>query len=1036
MSNIRGPCIIAALVVIWTLPCAIPARAGTTGEIQGYATDTSFHPLAGVKVSAASPSGSIATTTSANGFYILNGLPLDTYVVAFTKSGYVPQSIAGIVTIQDQAVRVSAQLKAALPTIAHVTAHGATSLLQPTVTADTYVFDQSRLSDIGGTPQDLNGLQTFALLPGATGNSGTQPPTIHGGLQDEIGWQYDGIDNTNFLIPEPINYPASLNGVHSVQLSTGGYDVAEGNASTGVFNEVVKRGTYPAKGQATMLIMSPIFGHELSIEYGGATLDNRFSYFVSFGGQRDATGYGDLHTIGPLEVGNFSFQVLNDQVLNLFYHFGKGNSNELQLLNSITSYANLADYGVDPAIAPYASNNGNVQAASDPFGLRNFSTYQSSYTTLYPGQSTYAQNVGRIDAPRNNSLIQKINFKRQLTPSRFFELRLFRTSDAVVFDFPYNLGSFTDVYANARTTGLGEALDYTDHIGTKHELSFGAEGVYYENRCVNCGVTAGSSSIEPFVEPLEDLGCPQAANALGRAAVGGCYIAPFNAALDSRLGLGLPTDSRHAPMRTYVSDFSYSNDPAHRWDWYIKDRFQPSDRLTMTVGLRWDKASISLPRDAAAQNESYYIDRNGNLVTVAGQPIGQDVTQPSQISPRLAMSYQMGTRDAVRFSYGRNIQFVPFSLIEGAYQIPGALQNCNIASGCFRPLPGYGITNHVANLYQQILLDLNTKFFAQYTPLLPPTAVNCDFSYEHDFGKGVSLRVTPYYRRGHNYTVTNRQMLFTLPSGAPVFGPPRNFSAGMNENTGVEVALQRNAQFGFSGLLDATYDNTLANYDFGFFATNNPAALAAQHFFHVTYTPPVQGAVNLSYNSRSGLHASTTVAYECCYRYGVGKKTFVFAPNGAPVQVPNTDLASGSGAEGAYYVTNPSNPGTVFAPNIVASRGTPEGEDPGTLFGPAIITVNLTLSQQFGKQPDTLEIGVRAENLFANYAPAEIFPNPYYGFGGFGNNGLPSGVNTNACAPGQTYACEPFRYNFSPLPYEKELSGPPRVYTFFVSMKF
>jgi hypothetical protein len=212
--------------------------------------------------------------------------------------------------------------------------------------------------------------------------------------------------------------------------------------------------------------------------------------------------------------------------------------------------------------------------------------------------------------------------------------------------------------------------------------------------------------------------------------------------------------------------------------------------------------------------------------------------------------------------------------------------------------------------------------------------------------------------------------------------------------------------------------------------------LAAGPLFHVTYVPPLQGTLNLGYNSHGGLHASTTVSYECCYRYGVGKKTFVFGPNGTPVQVLNTDLASGSGVAGAYYLTNAANPGTVFAPNIVASRGTPEGNDPGTLFGPAIMTVNLTLSQEFGRKPHTVEVGIRAQNLFGDYAPAEILPNPYYGFGGFGNNGLPSGANPNACAPGQTYACEPFRYNLSPFPYEKELSGPPRVYTFFVSVKF
>ncbi len=240
------------------------------------------------------------------------------------------------------------------------------------------------------------------------------------------------------------------------------------------------------------------------------------------------------------------------------------------------------------------------------------------------------------------------------------------------------------------------------------------------------------------------------------------------------------------------------------------------------------------------------------------------------------------------------------------------------------------MTNHVTNLYQQVMLDLTTNNFAQYTPLLPQTAVNYDFSYEHEFGQGIEMRITPYYRKGSNYFVGNQPLLFLLPSGTPVFGPLKQQNAGINENTGVEFALQRNATYGFSGLLDATYDNTLANYDSDFFPTVNAAALAADHFYHVTYVAPVSGTFNLVYNTPGGFHASTTMSYVSGYRYGVGKKTFVFGANGQPEQVLNTDLASTPSQ--AYYFTDLTNPGTIENPNITASRGTPEGDDPGTLI--------------------------------------------------------------------------------------------------------
>jgi hypothetical protein len=1009
------------------------AKAGTTGGIAGYVSDAKGAPIAGVHVSAVGKTDLVQTTTIASGFYAVNGLPLDTYSVTFSKEGYIVQTVSNIAVVQDQSIRVNARLEA-IKTLARVVARTSTSLVQPTVTASTYVINQSRLSDINGTPQDLNGFQALGSLPGVMSGTGFSPghpfPTIRAGSVQDVGYQYDGVDVANPAVGGFYAFVSQpLTGVSSVQLSTGGYDVSEGNTNSGIINEVIKRGAYPGSGQATIRVSSPIYGHELSFDYGGATPNNRFSYYFSFGGLRDAVAYGDQNTLLPLMVGNFVFQTLNADVLNVFYRFGQSNRDELQFLTTTTASTVTFNYLADPTIAPYASNNGNVQAASDPFGLRDFTTFQSSYMTLFPGQVAYQQDTGAADTHTLNYVINKLSFKRQLTPASFLDLRAFRVNANVVAWFPYGSGSFTGSYFDLTTNVFGEAFDYSSQINARHELSFGADGLYNQILLVN-----PAPSLEPFFEPLEDLGCPQAAIALGKPSVGGCYIAPFNAALNTRLGLGLPTDPGHAPMSTYADDSEGLNDPTHRWDAWIKDRFSPNARLTIVFGLRWDKQDIPIPPNAAELNTTYYVNDSGEVVTVPGQPIGADVTQPSQLSPRLALSYQMDACDALRLSYGKNIEFVPTIELESTYNIPASLQNCNVTNGCLLPLPGYGATNHVTNLYQQILLDLNTKALQQYSPVLPQSAVNVDFSYERDFGHGVELRLTPYYRMGTNYVVGTRQLLFALPSGTPVYGPLKAINAGINKNTGIELALQRSAQTGLSGLLSATYDNTLANYDGDFNPTVNSAALAAGHFFHITYVAPLTATLNLAYDTPSGWHASTTVSFDSGYRYGVGKKTFVFDPSGKPVQVLNTDLPMTPSQ--AYYFTDPTNPGTMFAPNITASRGTPEGDDPGTLFTPATALVNLTLAHDLGNGPNNFQVGVRAQNVFGNYTPIGIPPNLYYVPQGFGGYGPGSGYNTNQCAPGQTFACEPFQYNYSVHPYESEPSGPPRVYTFFLSAKY
>ncbi len=627
------------LAVLGTLPAA----AGTTGAIQGYLTDDAGHVLSGVTVTAASPSGHFTTTSGSSGFYSFNGLPLDSYTLTFTKDGYQSASVAGVTTVQDQPYRVNMHLSPTVKSLGKVTVRGQTSLVQPTVTANTYVINQQRLSDLNGTPQDLNGFNAFNSLPGVTPDS-FGFPTIRAGAENDVGYQIDGVDNTEIGTGEYLN-ALTLNGARSVQISTGGYDVSNGNTNSGVINEVIKRGTYPGEGQATFRIGSPVFNHELSFDYGNATPNNRFSYYISFGGSRTASGYGDRSTLLPLDIGQSEFSSINDNIFNVFYHFGDQNKNELQFLTNLSGQTINFNYLAFPPVAPYASNNGNVEASSDPFGFSSGGLavppgftlpqmFQSNYITLFPGQAVYQQNTNVADTQTFNSIIDKLNFKRQLTSSSFAEVRLIKTYLNWVDWYPWDLGSFTDTYFNENATALGGAFDYTNQLSSKNEVSAGGDGTYYKTQ-----YWQNFPSFEPFEEPLEDLGCPNAF-----AYGGGCYIAPFNAALNAAnaanggtlLSGPLPTDPGHAPLNSYVDDASYANDPVHRWDLWVKDRWQPNQRLTVTLGLRWDKESIGLPSNVAQLNTTYFFDDAGNVVTVPGQPDRErrDAALPDQPAHR------------------------------------------------------------------------------------------------------------------------------------------------------------------------------------------------------------------------------------------------------------------------------------------------------------------------------------------------------------------------------------------------------------------
>ena len=83
-------------------------------------------------------------------------------------------------------------------------------------------------------------------------------------------------------------------------LSTGGYDVSNGNTNSGVVNSSCKRGSYPGAGQATLL-RSTRRTSTIASRPSTATRspDNRFSYFFAYNGLRQYRTYGDQHTFFP-----------------------------------------------------------------------------------------------------------------------------------------------------------------------------------------------------------------------------------------------------------------------------------------------------------------------------------------------------------------------------------------------------------------------------------------------------------------------------------------------------------------------------------------------------------------------------------------------------------------------------------------------------------------------------------------------------------------------------------------------------------------
>jgi len=112
--------------------------AGTTGTINGTVTDSKTSlPIAGVVVSAVSPSGNLNGKTDAKGFYSFSGVSPDTYAVSFEFPGFQPASTTGVNVFQDVTATVNSTLTKSLSTIGRVTARSVSGAFQPGQTQDT-----------------------------------------------------------------------------------------------------------------------------------------------------------------------------------------------------------------------------------------------------------------------------------------------------------------------------------------------------------------------------------------------------------------------------------------------------------------------------------------------------------------------------------------------------------------------------------------------------------------------------------------------------------------------------------------------------------------------------------------------------------------------------------------------------------------------------------------------------------------------------------------------------------------------------------
>lgn len=1016
-SRMRKAFSIALLAALMLHSAASIAQAGTTGQISGTVSEASSGaPLAGVIVTASSATGTYKATTNAQGFYVMTGVVPDTFIVTFTKAQYEVTTIPGVTVVSDQTVPVSARMEKSTKTIGQISVRGAASAFQPTQLVDTFTVTTKQIDTVLGKKQHFSESNLILGFPGAT-QSSTGNLTLRGGLRSEIGFQFEGVDYTNSATGQFIN-SLRINGVEQAQLTPGAGDAGQGNSGTGVFNLVLKRGTYPPTGLLDLEASAYPYYHQFGTQYGFATPDGKVSNFISFLGTRENREVG-ARGEDAARVGGFfgqNFVEGNDLVDNFVYRFGKNRSNQFQVVYqtqvvhfhfNLGGWTTLCYKTCDPfALATFSATNG-LSAAQ-----------VQKVIGLLPGQTAVVQNTRQSGQIQPDDTI-KLQFSRNIDSATYFQARFYKVNAVVPFDSPYRSAGTASSLQDQGSLRTGSSGEFTKQLDNKNLLQAGYKYEFTHGDVDTISNTDGLRAISGSAQGYE------VADFLPSPTDPGFVGCPSRPGVNVKCGY-LYRFFPNGPPRVPLSDRVVPVD-AHFFALFAQNTYSPSDKLKVLIGLRLDGANMLLPyaTDAAKKH-------------------------PRVVEPHFGFTYRVTPVDSVRFSYGRTVEIPPLA------RFSGGIANRAFFTA-FVGIPSWDNRTQAAAVLCGESANLPCKDYAEQlyweyqngvtgrvaTPVKPETFNNYDLTYAHEFRNNVAVKITPFYRRGYDVLTLGNSIASINPlTGTPVFTPSIASNSGINRTFGVEFFLTKEVAYGLSGQLSATYLNEFSNVpplvaSEDTFPTIPLASLALGNVYHVGFLSPFQAQASLSYKTRDGWRLNPVINYNKGYPLGVGSLTAVFI-NGVPYNVPSTNITGPNGPAGSSLYIDPQNPGTLFNPNIAATRGTPERSSPGGFLSPARLFA--TASLEYTPPKGNATYGVFVFNLF-NLVRTQPTINTLYQPVAPGIAGPLTGISNNAKNfPGIGFSnIGPDQFGQSPYlirPNAASASGAGITYRFYYLQKF
>ncbi|MDQ6781224.1 MAG: TonB-dependent receptor, partial [Candidatus Eremiobacteraeota bacterium] len=586
-----------ALTTAMALLACPAAWAGSTGNINGTVLDgTANAPLAGAAISATSPTGTYRTATDKKGFYSIVNMSPDSYTLTASAQGFEPAVVNGVQVFQDQTQRIDLVLHPAARMLARVPVTAArTNLVQPTVTSNTYNVTSAQMATILNDSTHHTLYDVLWRTPGITSGPTSGSPIIRGGINTELGWEFEEIP----IIDRTVGYyvtELSTTGIGNVEVTTGGLSANQGGSNGGVVNMVVKQGSYPGSGHATFGVGNPTYQHGLDFEYGSATPTNSWSWFVAGSYVNNDQSYGTPGVFHYELVEGNDFVNAKDNIVNVHHRWGANNQNDLQ-------------YVLDNGVGLFRFGYGGADYRQLSVEGVSFDSSGNEFALLLP--------KGHADSWYHWYNVQKLAFSHTINDRSYYRARIAQSQNGYIFDEKWgqNYGEPCLATPNCTFAPAGGLYNVND---------IWCYGCYYQDRH-QLGTYLNFDYANQFTDK---------------------HLLKF--------GAGYEFDKNYRKVANFLfntdfggnwPDYRYvTQAPTNIYSLYLSDHFT-GGKWILEPGIRWDLEHYAI---------SPIIDPTTGLPSVGTQfPFSN-----SFVSPRFAVTYQADQNNVFRASYGYLGQFI------------------------------------------------------------------------------------------------------------------------------------------------------------------------------------------------------------------------------------------------------------------------------------------------------------------------------------------------------------------------------------------